>query len=759
MAGELLLPWDFQPQEPVEIHGEWRPSAVWLPSLGTQLLIPAGRAASNSNGQRSPTMHGLAYTHDGSSQYENWQLPSDISSARPVVIAASFIVTETTTAVQTAFGLGGSVTTSGLYSGVGQYAAGTVDSWVCTAISDLDFPITGPTAVVGNRYNVIRISRGPFEADMMFVNGVAYVGSTTGTKHVNGAWRNVSAGACVRDTTPIFWGKQTTLLGFVGFTDPGDAWMQAWSTNPWRIFNLRSIPISGTRRVAKRKTFNLSVPHEPPPNSLAEVDPSVAYAFNAGSGMLDLANNAPNWAGSSKISHYKDGLYLDGNMNTSHRRYSSFDNRSAFIIAGRSIRDNSYSSNASQVSAVGSYGWQLKLIDYSTAIRIDFNGYWSASPCFIAYVWDNGWPGLKALNWAMAIDIPNLTYNIYLEGKSVASGVLTQVPDPVQDSGFVSIASVPNQGNVISQLCIIPGSDLVKAQELSKGVNQLFKSMEIPYASPQITTRREVSEMEVPWNEQPQTQVGLARELGISDETSLGLVPIGATGTLQAGYAPTGVATLPSPVLSRLGRGLQFSGAQSVARYTNRIAIVVDDYAMLVVVRRGALTGTRQVILSTSNLSGSVYRTIEFAAANTVSAVFRDSDTTRQLDGTATFGAGDVVTAVLVSRSDTVKALFINGYLADGTLGTDKTGGGMYLVLGAVGVTTSQIGWLNGEIYLAALLPNVSHLSDAYFRDLSANPWWLFAPRSIPFDQPALVRQLDPLTPTDGMTPRIYLGS
>lgn len=49
--------------------------------------------------------------------------------------------------------------------------------------------------------------------------------------------------------------------------------------------------------------------------------------------------------------------------------------------------------------------------------------------------------------------------------------------------------------------------------------------------------------------------------------------------------------------------------------------------------------------------------------------------------------------------------------------------------------------------------------SQGMLNQFTLNPWQLFQPRRIAFDQPALVRQLDPLTPTDGMTPRIYLGS
>ena len=156
-------------------------------------------------------------------------------------------------------------------------------------------------------------------------------------------------------------------------------------------------------------------------------------------------------------------------------------------------------------------------------------------------------------------------------------------------------------------------------------------------------------------------------------------------------------------------------------------------------VRRGATLGTKQCAVGTSNLAGSnSYRQLGFDAGNRVLFNLRDSGTNRSLESVSTFGAGDYVNAVAVSRTGAEKALFVNGALEDNTITATKTGGGTHVTIGANGVTSSILNWFSGDIFLAAVLPFVSRLSDSYFRDLSANPWQLFAPRRIWVPQTAI---------------------
>lgn len=203
--------------------------------------LPAARAKTtltvSGSGSRvafgGPFGPGLAAAHNGSSQYTNWQLGTDVASSSVLVTGGVFRVTETATAYQTAVGVGGSVTTSGLYGGVGQYGAGSVSSWMRQSIADTDVPIHGPTAVVGEVYAVIRIDRSATD-HVMWVNGARY-SSSSSAGVLDGFVRNLTVGAVVRDAAPIWYGKQDVALGFFATRDPGDAWAREWSRKPWEM--------------------------------------------------------------------------------------------------------------------------------------------------------------------------------------------------------------------------------------------------------------------------------------------------------------------------------------------------------------------------------------------------------------------------------------------------------------------------------------------------------------------------------------------
>ena len=225
-----------QPRYADRLAANWKPDFLWVADSPDRLSVPFGLKANVFTGKRVQHGAGVAYSHNGTSTYSNWVFPANRASAYPYVIGASFIVGNTSAANQTAFGIGGSVSASGIYAGVGQNTATTVDSWGRADIAGQAWEITGPTAVVGKLYNVVRVYREQSQTHMMFVNGVAYVGDTSNTKSATGSWKNVSAGVSVRDTNPIFYGAQTVRLGFVGFSDPGDEWLRAWSVDPLRLF-------------------------------------------------------------------------------------------------------------------------------------------------------------------------------------------------------------------------------------------------------------------------------------------------------------------------------------------------------------------------------------------------------------------------------------------------------------------------------------------------------------------------------------------
>lgn len=68
-------------------------------------------------------------------------------------------------------------------------------------------------------------------------------------------------------------------------------------------------------------------------------------------------------------------------------------------------------------------------------------------------------------------------------------------------------------------------------------------------------------------------------------------------------------------------------------------------------------------------------------------------------------------------------------------------------------VALNPIQWC--QVYLSSVEHRL--LSQNDLNALTADPWQIIKPLQIPYDQPALIRQLDPLTPNDGYTPRILL--
>lgn len=241
---ELELPWEHQPQGPVEL-GAFRPWLVWT-AANPRVLIGPGWTAGNFSGTQTITSAGQAIAHNGSSQLENFVLAPTVLSAYPVCIGGAFTVTDNTAGIRTAVGIGGAVVSSGLYGGVGHYTSGLISSWLRVRSSYSHAELTGPAAVVGQRYNVVRISRARTD-HTLFVNGVRYTGSTDSFDPDGvDAWKNFTIGAAIRDTTAVFHGNQSVHLGFWGLQDPGDEWAERWSRDEWYLFEPRRIwvPVS-----------------------------------------------------------------------------------------------------------------------------------------------------------------------------------------------------------------------------------------------------------------------------------------------------------------------------------------------------------------------------------------------------------------------------------------------------------------------------------------------------------------------------------
>ena len=240
-----------QPQRIVRPSLAVDPRWLWYPALGRNLWARGSLIApyvwTNVVGAGAD---GVSVNGDASA-YGYWRTGITAYAAFPVVIAGVFTVTDAATVVTTAVGVGDMAnSTGGIYGGVGQYTANKVSSWLVTATGGSDAPIDGPTAVAGQTYRVVRITRAVND-HVMFVNGVRYTSTTsTSTLGVNVGHPGILA--AVRwsgDSAPLFKGKQKVYLGWWGDTDLGDAWYQEWSLRPWETLfpqDVRRIYFSGS---------------------------------------------------------------------------------------------------------------------------------------------------------------------------------------------------------------------------------------------------------------------------------------------------------------------------------------------------------------------------------------------------------------------------------------------------------------------------------------------------------------------------------
>jgi hypothetical protein len=227
-------PWTKQPQIAVGIASQFVPRYVWAINNGSSLSGPSVIARTGTIGAPTVASFGRAMSHNGSSEYQNWAFPNT-ASVGPFVIGGVFTVTDTATADQTAVGVGDGVTSSGgLFGGVGQRTATIVQSWLRTQNGGADDIISGPTAVIGTTYAVVRIHSS--SGSVMFVNGVRYTGAGTGDDGAS-FWGNLSTGGTNRAGNVIFFGKANVGLGFADFgRAPDEVWAREWSKNPWQLF-------------------------------------------------------------------------------------------------------------------------------------------------------------------------------------------------------------------------------------------------------------------------------------------------------------------------------------------------------------------------------------------------------------------------------------------------------------------------------------------------------------------------------------------
>lgn len=275
----------------------------------------------------------------------------------------------------------------------------------------------------------------------------------------------------------------------------------------------------------------------------------------------------------------------------------------------------------------------------------------------------------------------------------------------------------------------------------------LFKPIDIPVnAGTLVTTRREVGHMELPWGGQPNEPCEIDRANPLTN----GLVTAWHAGDLT-GVAGGGVYTLSGTA----SRGLSRLGLEVTSK--------MNGYANNGIVVSGATpvrTSRATVLMFTSGIGASNYERGNLAYSYDWS--FQFDPTTRKMrfgyqgDGYYDTGAAIplnapcMVGASIVSSGNTV--YYLNG-VVNSTAGPDAGYEYESAIAGAGGAS----GYGSTNAGLLAIFVFNRILSPAEVNALYLEPWQVFKPKTLTSDQPALIRQLEPLTPTDGYTPRILL--
>lgn len=748
-AVELLLPWSSQPQSIVEPFSSQTLKALVLGSGPSNLVDGKFPSTSGSSPTYASGVYGIARS------FLRASASADIYSIFPWTgDMTMFLVVSGTS------GLASQQVICGVFD-----ASGTLRAWLGensnNAITFVTQPIGGGSVACSSGIITpgVYVGRLQGTTQQVWRNG-ELVSATQATQITNNwsdvtSWRNGHTGALENSTAQVFEAGVDSRAW-------SDQEIVEFSTNPWSVIAPYRMPVKA-RRPVKYKVNNLSLPWETSPTEITEVKESsgVAFAFSADIGLLDLVNNKLSQTGN--IVPYAGKQYLSNTFAVNSPQYQYADNRSAFTIAGESIRSNSYSAASWNLSLGNSYGWRLIFYDYgASTIRIDFQGSWSSTVVFSAYGYS--WPGNKPVRWAICIDIPNLAYVLFAEGQEITSGSLTAAPDPIRDSGTVQLVSNTGTGNAVSRAFILPGIDTIRAKSLSQNLDQLFKPRQIPYSNAPITTRREVTYLPIERNEQPQEPVETINQAifgpAILGSTSvIGSGPVTYINTLVKshgiggiGLRGTGSEMLRIPLNDRaVGANVQKLGLLVAFRTTSTVASsFIAGYGSDV----GSAGANLFCIISGTDPS------MLATYVGGVSAYMNSGN----IANTAPINDGKLHVVLLQARvfDPTVPCyfdVFLDGRKVVNNLYANVMGNLQFQWLCSNGVrrTTDLMsaGRSDDVLYVQSIFDS---LSDSEAISLTRNPWQLLnMSSSIPYDQLALTRMLEPLTPADGKSPPVIL--
>lgn len=246
----LRPPWDSQPQEVVNLIGPLPSYLDWAVQWGAQGLSGGLGFAPSGTISLAATTHGVGVAGNGSNGYTGRTVA--LSSAAPHLILCSFIYRESgTNTAAYAFGENAGV---GAFLQIEVGSGGSVDARWRKANGGNITTFTGPTAVVGRRYDIaLHICSDTPSDNQMFVNGVQYSGGGTGGGTAI-TYTRETVSALRRDTVSNY-SKMPVLFTAYGKTNvPAAAdtalWqtLLEWTRNGLSIFESRHlhIPLSIT---------------------------------------------------------------------------------------------------------------------------------------------------------------------------------------------------------------------------------------------------------------------------------------------------------------------------------------------------------------------------------------------------------------------------------------------------------------------------------------------------------------------------------
>lgn len=553
-----------------------------------------------------------------------------------------------------------------------------------------------------------------------------------------------------------------------GFTN--QATLNQLTRNLWQIFEPRRIP-TNARRPAKRKTQDIVVPWDTQPEGLLEINRDHPMAKNlvfasAGNRGIDWYNRDTTGAPSA----YVDGGFAPGQYGYPVSKAGSlslFGTTQLTIVAGLYMPSapaawytpisvgywNSHADNFNIGLTANASPGQLALIARYNDASINFgNTNWTESFPYKKHV------RISLRSWGTS----NADISIY-EDAGVAESHMARAIGltPVNSSQRVVSASAA------CKYVFVFNRDITATEDRAIRDNpwQLFKPRQIPANSgTPVITRRETEHFNLPSVSQPQDipkinkEHWLARYLYFIHTGLIAFidrVPIGKNMPM-----PQRAVNIPNSwgghIVPTAANASTFFWEQLLPR------TIYTGFTLSVWVQSNGTSLSNSTVLSVG-LSSVSRGGVSINRDGNYNVGLKGS--VSDVNGSSTTSSGSsnltkVQHACLVYGTNGVATLYIDGVLV-GSSAARFPNGMTYVRIGASsnGNSFGEYAINMSTIGLPMLISRPLSSSEVLklYKEQLENPWGIFESTQIPYDQSALIRQLEPLTPTDGYTPRILL--